>query len=214
MIYENKWSRWKPGKPGNKPTADQSVKPSKRPDSSGSDSDGESTDANAEEQTDTGIKNIPSNTDGQNPNDAEINDINEELIRDEELPDEPDGDDKDGGALINSDVNNGKYAKIKDQYICHYLIKDKKLFTSGKCVPVSEDDRKYPPHIIAAIKPKDNNWYFLNKEGKYCKRPAKVNKEVNALRKYWITFKAKIFIFNSALNGKIIKNCLDVKHFP
>jgi hypothetical protein len=112
--------------------------------------------------------------DGQKIVDEE--DIKEKKI---EIPDEPDGKIDDSGALVLTDEQNGKFAKISRNRVCYLLIKNNKCYWSGKCLNVNEDEYKFPPNIIAAIKPKDNNWYYFNKDGKYCKRQDKDFSEVN-----------------------------------
>jgi hypothetical protein len=97
-----------------------------------------------------------------------------------EAPDEPDGNDEDGGALVNSDDNDGKYAKIKDNSVGNLVIEENKLYIIGKYSPIDIAliSNKYPPDIIAAIKTIKNIWYFIKKGGKYCKRIDKVLEEV------------------------------------
>jgi hypothetical protein len=87
-----------------------------------------------------------------------------------EIPDEPDVDNGDTGAMISADENNGKIARIKGQKVCNLIIEDGKLFFIGECVSVTDEKHNYPPNIIAAIKAKGGNWYFIRKDGKYCKR--------------------------------------------
>ena len=93
-------------------------------------------------------------------------------------PDEEQGDDSNAGALINPEDNNGKYARIRGKKVCSLTIEDEEMYNLGQCLDVSADPRKFPPDIVAAIKPKDNNWYFFNKNGKYCKRADGSTKEV------------------------------------
>lgn len=109
---------------------------------------------------------------------SDINDINDEPIREEELPDEPAGDDSDAGALIDDEDNVGAKIQIKGNKVCNFIIKKNKMYSNGKCVSIEEDKHKYSPDIIAALKAKDKNWYFVNKEGQYCKRKDKVNDKV------------------------------------
>jgi hypothetical protein len=97
-----------------------------------------------------------------------------------EAPDEPDGSDEDSGALVNSDDNDGKYAKIKGNSVGNLVIEENKLYIIGKYSPIDIVliSNKYPPNIIAAIKTIKNIWYFIKKGGKYCKRINKVLEEV------------------------------------
>ncbi len=112
-----------------------------------------------------------------------FNDVVDEPIvtKEEEIPDKPEISDSDSGALIPIDENSGKYAKISKNNVCYIVIKKNKCFWSGKCLPVTEDKNKFPPNIIAAIKSKDNDWYYFNKVGKYCKRKDKDSNEVLSL---------------------------------
>jgi hypothetical protein len=93
----------------------------------------------------------------------------------EELPDEPDGDYKDAGALINGDGNDKSFSfiQIRGDRVCDIIIENKKLFTIGKCKSIDEEEHKFPADIIAAIKTKNNNFYFISKDGTYCKRAEK-----------------------------------------
>jgi hypothetical protein len=89
-----------------------------------------------------------------------------------ELPDEPDDDISDRGALIPVDKPNAKYAKILADKTCYVKIKENKAFWSGKCRPTTEEEHNFPPEIVAAIKPNgDPNWYFIDPNGQFCKRP-------------------------------------------
>lgn len=106
--------------------------------------------------------------------------IEEEIGEPEvEAPDEPDGDNKDAGALINSEDNDGNYAKIKGNKVCYYVIEENKLYLISKCVSVADDDHNYSPNIIAAVRPKSWNYYYINNDGKYCKRQTKLKTEVS-----------------------------------
>ncbi len=110
-------------------------------------------------------------------------DVEEESIVEKvvEIPDEPEGSHLDSGALVPIDKKKSKYAKIRKNEVCYLVIKKNKCYWSGKCLNVKDDENKFPPNIIAAIKSKDNNWYYFNEEGKYCKRPHKDKKEVRLL---------------------------------
>ncbi len=201
MVYKNKWSRWRPrsrnqgsssGPTGGEldtenpdMTTDSGIK-DLHPTRSISDDTG---------ATENGVKNIQVTTesiendyneielesDGQNgikPIYSDIIEISEQPIREEEIPDEPNGDEINAGALIPPENNDGKYTKIKENRVCFYVIKKEKLHLSGKCITLDQNDHKYPANTVAAIKPEDNNWYFINNEGKYCKRADKVYDEV------------------------------------
>ena len=124
-----------------------------------------------------------------------FNDILDEPIveKEFEIPDQPETDPEDSGALIPLSLTpNGtkidpeqtkehQYGKIMKNKVCYVKIKKNKLYwndSDRKCSAVSEDPHNFPPDIVAAIKPKDNHWYFFNKGGKYCKRKDQDYKEV------------------------------------
>ena len=90
---------------------------------------------------------------------------------DYEIPDQLEDNSGDAAALINPEDNGGKYSRIRANKVCDLIIENEEMFFIGQCSDVSSDSRQFPPNIIAAIKPKDNNWYFFNKNAKYCKRP-------------------------------------------
>jgi len=116
---------------------------------------------------------------GDKLSNSDINDIKDEQIREEEVPDEPDGDGVDMGALVSHDDNVGAKTEIKGDKVCNLLIKNNKAYFTGKCISIDEDKNNFPPNIVAAIKLKDKNWYFINREGKYCKRKDETYKKVN-----------------------------------
>ena len=87
-----------------------------------------------------------------------------------ETPDEPELNPEDRGALIPLDDKKNRYGKIQKDKVCAVKVVQNRMFWSGKCRKVGEDVNNFPPDIIAAIKPKDNNWYFFDENGKYCKR--------------------------------------------
>ena len=98
-------------------------------------------------------------------------DVNDDLIRDEEDSlDGPEGKDDDAGALIPIDETIGKFAKIIEDKVCYILIKTNRALWSGECIAVTEDEHNFPPYIVAAIRNGDDFWFFINKDGKYCKR--------------------------------------------
>lgn len=99
-----------------------------------------------------------------------------------ETEDEPNGDESDSGAIIK--VENNKYAKVIGNKVCNLYFKDNEISLSRKCVPIAEDKNGFPPNIVSAIKTKDNNWYFINKNGKYCKRTDKNNSGVIVKNNY------------------------------
>lgn len=115
-----------------------------------------------------------------------FNDILDEPIitKEFEIPDQLETDLEDAGALIPTNETNPKqpeYAKILGNKVCYVVIKKNKLYwkdSDNKCRVVTEDKNNFPPYIVAAIKPKDNNWYFFRRDGKYCKRADKNYKEV------------------------------------
>ena len=94
------------------------------------------------------------------------------------LLDEEPEDDSDAGALVNPEDNNGKYARIRGRKVCTLTIEDEDMYLLGECLDVKDEPHNYPPDIVAAIKPKDNNWYFFNRFGRYCKRPNGSTQEV------------------------------------
>jgi hypothetical protein len=94
---------------------------------------------------------------------------------DEKPSDDGSGDDSpsdDGtdGALILVDPSANKYAKIKGKDVCYLTIKQNVAKWKGRCKPTKDDEMKFPPDIIAAVKNKDNDWHFVEKKGTYCKR--------------------------------------------
>jgi hypothetical protein len=191
IIYKTKWSRWRPNmvedsdnaSPGDSDSDDNSIEPTKsggkrKPTGSGDDgSDGNDMLPNDNSGGGKGARPTKPHDNGVKP---DFNDVNEEPIRNEEgdIPDEPDSRDQDAGALIPIDPNKGKFAKVSDEKVCYLVIKDNTANWVEKCVPVSEDKNKFPPNIIAFVKPKDKNNYFFDKSGKYCKRPDRSNEEV------------------------------------
>lgn len=114
--------------------------------------------------------------------------INDEPIGvvEEEAPDELSGDDSDYGPLIVYNEKKGKYAKINGNQICFYIIRDNKCTTHGSCVPVDEEENKFPPNIVSVIRDRDKNWLFFDKNGKYCQRANKDRKEVVISLKFFL----------------------------
>ena len=102
-----------------------------------------------------------------------------EPIRDPLLPDDPPKEVNDGGALINPDKEDPTYRKINGDRVCRYVLKNDKCLRKGKCITVEDDKNKYPARIVAAIKSSDNNWYFVNKNGKHCQRKDGSTEEVS-----------------------------------
>ncbi len=109
-------------------------------------------------------------------------DVFDEPIIEKEVLTDKDEDNSDSGALINIDERIGKYAKIRDNNVCYLVITNNKCNWLGKCVPVTEDKNNYPQNTIAAIKARSMEWYYFNREGKYCKRADKSNAKVNTFR--------------------------------
>ena len=135
-------------------------------------------------------------------------DSNEELwdqpILDQQ---EEEGDMDNAGALINLDVKWSRYAKIKGSEVCELQITGNMSVWTNKCRPVDEDDEKFPAYTYAAIRARDKNWYYLTKDGKYCKRGEFKRKKVRTNILWQIFTISHTF---SAKNGVIMKNCLDV----
>lgn len=109
---------------------------------------------------------------------SDFNEVKDELIIEVES-DETEGDNSESGALINIDQQKGKYAKVNGSTVCYVIIKNNKCNWSGNCLNVNEDQNNFPPNIIAAIETSDNYWYYLNENGKYCKRKDQTYVEVN-----------------------------------
>ena len=109
-----------------------------------------------------------------------INDLLDEPIitKEFEIPDEPEFNPEDAGALIPTNESSAQYAKIMKNKVCHLVIIKKTMFWRGECLPVTDDPNNFPPHIIAAIKAKDNIWYYFDKTGKHCKRADKSRQKV------------------------------------
>lgn len=79
------------------------------------------------------------------------------------------GDEDDAGALIPI-VINLKYAKITDgDKVCYLTIRDNKCYKEI-CMPIMQEENNFPPNIVAAFNSSDGNFYFVDKNGKYCKR--------------------------------------------
>jgi hypothetical protein len=85
----------------------------------------------------------------------------------------------DSGALIITPEMEGRYIKVVENEVCYYLIRDNQCYKIGKCSPVNEDEHNFPPNIIAAIKTRDNIWYYFDTNGKYCERPDEDYNEVS-----------------------------------
>ena len=88
------------------------------------------------------------------------------------------GDDTSSGALINVDVRRSRFAKISGHQVCNFHVNNRTAVWIGKCVDVDKDPEMFPPNIIAAIKSKDNHWYYLNKKAFYCKRESGLRHKV------------------------------------
>jgi hypothetical protein len=197
MIYKTRWSRWTPNKTkGSEGKQDKNPDDSdgSEDDSnggpkggkgkpSGSNQDGDQDRSDGEPTGSSGGKGNPSGSNNKSPvvniDTNEIKDTFEEAIQDEDEAQSPDSIysfdkgsdiDKGAGALINVEPNKGRYAKVSGDQICYFVIKNKMCFRSGKCTSVTEDKNNFPPNILAAFKARDKNWYFINKNGKYCKR--------------------------------------------
>ena len=99
-------------------------------------------------------------------------------INEPEVGDEPDGESEAMGAIFNDDPNPNVRTHVKGDQVCNLLFINDKLYLNGKCVAIEEDKREYPADIVAAIKPEDGDWYFINNDGKYCKRNDKVFEKV------------------------------------
>jgi hypothetical protein len=106
-------------------------------------------------------------------------DVFDEPIIEKEVLTDKDEDNSDSGALINIDERIGKYAKIRDSNVCYLVISNNKCNWLGKCVSITEDKNNYPQNTIAAVKARSMEWYYFNREGKYCKRADKSNAKVN-----------------------------------
>jgi hypothetical protein len=91
---------------------------------------------------------------------------------DDDLADHPDP-----GALILVDPKKGRYGKIKGPNVCFLFIRNNVANWDGKCKPVGEDEYNFPPDIIAAALNKDKDWYFVERNGTYCKRKDVPRKE-------------------------------------
>jgi hypothetical protein len=109
----------------------------------------------------------------------------DEKIEDEEIPDEPDGDPADMGAIFNNDPNPDVRTHIKADNVCNLLFRENKLYQNGKCVNVDEDRHAYPPDLVAVVKNRDKDWYFVNNDGKYCKRKDKNYEKVCVMCVEW-----------------------------
>lgn len=98
-------------------------------------------------------------------------DIYEQPIGDEmdEIPKFKVGTDGDS-ALIRTNVKRNKLSKVLGEQVCHYHFRGNKCYQRGNCTDVTADKNNFPAHIVAAIQAKDKYWYFINKEGQYCKR--------------------------------------------
>jgi hypothetical protein len=127
-------------------------------------------------------------------------DLKDQLIGEPEEEEESEGDVRDSGALIPVDDQIGKYAKIKNENVCYLTIGLNNAYWMGNCVPVKEDKNQFPPNIIGAILTKDHNWYYFNKEGKYCKRPERTTNEV----KSYLLKIFQFFIVFLSLNSELI----------
>ena len=117
------------------------------------------------------IKHKPNETDGDGIETKKPRDVYEQKIGDEteELPKFKVGTDGDS-ALIRTNVKRNRLSKVIGEEICHYTFRDNKCYQKGNCTNVSADRNNFPAHIVAAIQAKDKYWYFINKEGEYCKR--------------------------------------------
>ena len=93
-----------------------------------------------------------------------------------EYREEPDGSDLDGGTLI--PIGGQIYAKLNKEKVCYVMLKKNQCYWHSSCVSLKEEELNLPKNIIAVITPKDNNWYFIDKNRKYCKRDAKSSKPV------------------------------------
>ena len=83
---------------------------------------------------------------------------------------EEEGDLDNAGALINVDVKWSKYAKIKGSEVCNLQVTNNISVWIGKCRPVDQDEERFTAYTYDAIRARDKNWYYLTKDGKYCKR--------------------------------------------
>lgn len=121
------------------------------------------------------------------------------------------GDIENAGALINVDVKGSRFAKIRGSEVCNLQVTGNMSVWINKCHPVDEDNERFPPNIWAAIRTRDKAWYYIDANGKYCKRTEFVRSKV------WVDpFVEKINFTDisytfSARNGRIIRICLDVK---
>lgn len=159
MVYKNKWSRWTPEGPQLQKDGDIVTTP-----------------LPGEEEPATGTEEaLPAEgpSDLDQPKREPDNNVVDDPIENEELPDEPDGDPADTNAIFNDDPNPDSRTQVKGGTVCNLLFRENKLYRVSKCHPVGEDSHNYPPDIVAAIQPKDKNWYFISNIGKYCIRKDK-----------------------------------------
>jgi hypothetical protein len=151
MVYKDKWSRWKPTDPMAGAGGDSPIQPAggdepEQEDSAAPDKD------KPPKGGKKGGKGVPDGDGGGQKGD----------------PDKDDDGDK--GALILVDPQKPLYGKIKGAKVCYLTIRGGKAYWKGKCKPVNKDPNNFPPHIVAAVKNKDKDWYFVEANSTYCKR--------------------------------------------
>ena len=124
----------------------------------------------------------------------EESDVNDDKIRGDG-EEEPDGRDSDAGALIPIDELNGRFAKVIESKVCYLVIKMNKALWTGDCIPVSQDQNNFPANIVAAVKNDDNDWYYFDKNSKFCKR--RKNDFTDVCIQYYIQYIQCLTIFMS-----------------
>ena len=121
--------------------------------------------------------------------------------REPEAEDEPEqeNDVLNGGAIINineDNNNNCNFKLIKKDIVFDIVNQNNSFYIKAK----SKNNIVTNGLIIGAIKLKNNNWYFINSEGQYCKRSDHHFEEVLLLLQS-ISLLSNINLIYSAMNG-------------